>query len=135
VEQDEYADLTQQVLAAAFEVSNTLGAGFLEKVYERALLHELTLRGLNATAQAAFPVFYKTRKVGEYIADFLVEDQLLVELKCATNLGPDHMAQCLNYLRASRKPLCLLINFHNPKLQWRRIKPRQSHSSPSSVAQ
>ncbi|MEO5924183.1 MAG: GxxExxY protein [Bryobacteraceae bacterium] len=115
------AELTETVLAAAFEVSNTLGAGFLEKVYERALLQELRLRGLKAVPQASFPVIYKTHPVGNYLADILVEDELVVELKCAETLAPEHIAQCLNYLRASHKPLCLLINFHRPKLQWKRI--------------
>jgi GxxExxY protein len=133
--QDEYAPLTESVLAAAFEVTNTLGCGFLEKVYERALHRELTLRGIKAIPQVHFPVKYKSYLVGEYTADFLIEDQLIVELKCASSLQPEHTAQCLNYLRAANKPICLLINFHNPKLEWRRLKPREvSPSSPSSVA-
>jgi GxxExxY protein len=127
---DEYAPLTEAVLAAAFEVSNTLGAGFLEKVYERALYQELQLRGIQSIPQAHFPVYYKSHRVGEYTADFLIEDTLIVELKCATSLQPEHTAQCLNYLKAAHKPICLLINFHNPKLQWRRLKPHVS--SPSS---
>jgi GxxExxY protein len=132
---DEFSPLTEAVLSAAFEVSNTLGAGFLEKVYERALHRELSLRGIKAIAQANFPVKYKSHIVGDYTADFLVENQLIVELKCASSLLPEHTAQCLNYLKASNKPLCLLINFHNPKLEWRRLKPREiSPSSPSSVA-
>ena len=72
------------MLGAVFEVSNTLGAGFLEKVYERALLRELGLRGIRATAQASFAVPYKGRYVGEYFADILVEDVLVIELKCAS---------------------------------------------------
>jgi GxxExxY protein len=115
------AELTESVLAAAFEVSNTLGAGFLEKVYERALLYELNLLGLKAVPQASFPVIYKSHSVGEYFADILVEDELVIELKCATSLAPEHTAQCLNYLRASGKPLCLLINFQKPRLEWKRI--------------
>ena len=132
---DEFSELTESVLAAAFEVSNTLGCGFLEKIYERALLEELTLRGIKAVPQSRFPVHYKTRRIGEYTADFLIENTLIVELKCIESLAPAHTAQCLNYLRASNKPICLLINFHNSKLEWRRLKPRElSPSSPSSVA-
>src|SRR5438309_1622798 len=74
--------LSERVLGAAFEVSNTLGAGFLEKVYQRALLHELRLRGIGAASQVSFPVTYKGNRVGEYFADILVEDVLVIELKC-----------------------------------------------------
>jgi len=93
---DDFDSLTERVLAAVFEVSNTLGAGFLEKVHERAL------------AQASFPVFYKGGCVGEYCADILVEDVLVVELKCVDHFVNEHTAQCLNYLRAFPKSLCLL---------------------------
>src|SRR4030081_2372002 len=93
--------LTERVIGAAFEVSNTLGAGFLEKVYERALVRELSLRGISGSSQTLFPVRYKGHLVGEYFADLLVEDVLVVELKCVERLGIEHTAQCLNYLRAS----------------------------------
>src|ERR1700734_1808282 len=93
--------LTERVLGAIFEVSNTLGSGFLEKIYERALLHELNSRGIRAKGQAPIAVTYKGHSVGEYLADILVEDVLVIELKCVERLGNEHMAQCLNYLRAS----------------------------------
>lgn len=114
-------ELTEKVLGAVFEVSNTLGAGFLEKVYQRALLIELRLRGLRATSEGSFPVKYKGHPVGEYFSDILVEDILVVELKCVERLGNEHMAQCLNYLRASGLALCLLVNFQRPKAEWKRI--------------
>jgi GxxExxY protein len=98
-------------LGAAFEVSNTIGAGFLEEVYERALLIELRARGLKATSQTSLPVTYKGQGVGEYFADILVEEALVIELKCVEHLANEHMAQCLNYL----------INFHKPKVEWQRI--------------
>jgi GxxExxY protein len=113
--------LTEGVLAAVFEVSNVLGAGFLEKVYERALLRELGLRGIRAAGQASFAVSYKGTAVGEYFADILVEDELVVELKCVERLGNEHMAQCLNYLRVSGLRFCLLINFQRPKVEWKRV--------------
>ena len=113
--------LSEKVLGAVFEVSNTLGAGFLEKVYERALLIELGTRGIRAVAQPSFTVTYKERSVGEYFADILVEDELVIELKCVDHLANEHMAQCLNYLRASGRTLCLLINFQKPKVEWKRI--------------
>jgi GxxExxY protein len=113
--------LTGRILGAVFEVSNTLGAGFLEKVYERALLLELRLRGIGAVAQASFPVMYKGRCVGEYFADILVEHSVVIELKCVDRLGNEHMSQCLNYLRASGMEVCLLINFQKPSVDWKRI--------------
>jgi len=109
------------VLGAVFEVSHTLGAGFLEKVYRRALLRELSLRGIRATAEASFAITYKGHSVGESYADLLVEDALVVELKCAERLANEHVAQCLNYRRASGLTLCLLVNFQKPKVEWRRI--------------
>jgi GxxExxY protein len=113
--------LTERVLAAVFEVSNTLGAGFLEKVYERALLSELALRGISAAAQASFTIVYKGHNIGEYCADILVENVLVVELKCVEHLASEHTAQCLNYLRASGRTVCLLVNFQRPKVEWKRI--------------
>jgi GxxExxY protein len=88
--------LTEQVLAAAFEVANTLGPGFLEKVYERALVRELELRGIKASTQVSFKVLYKGRPVGDYFADLVVEDSLAVELKCVDRLAAEHTAQCIN---------------------------------------
>jgi len=93
----------------------------LEKVYERALLLELRTRGIRATGQTSLAVSYKGQKVGEYFVDILVEDVLVIELKCVDHLANEHTAQCLNYLRASGKTLCLLINFQKPKVEWKRI--------------
>lgn len=116
-----FDSLTERVLRAVFEVSNTLGAGFLEKVYERALLQELAQLGIRATAQAAFVVTYKGHSVGEYFADLFVEDVLVLELRCVDRLANEHTAQCLNYLRASGRTLSLLVNFQRPKVEWKRI--------------
>ena len=114
-------DLTEAVIGAAFEVSNTLGVGFLEKVYERSLLQELRLQGIHAESQVSFSVTYKGHCVGDYFADLLVEGELVVELKCAEKLTNEHMAQCLNYLKASGKTLGLLFNFQKPRLEWKRV--------------
>jgi len=98
---DEENALTERVIGAILEVSNTLGAGFLEKLCQRAWLRELGLRGIRAAAEASFAVSYKGQYVGEYYADILVEDVLVVELKCVERLVKEHVAQCLNYLRVS----------------------------------
>jgi len=113
--------LTEQVLSAVFEVSNTLGSGFLEKVYERALLRELRLRDIPAHNQVSIAVKYKGFQVGEYCADILVADTLVLELKCVERLGGEHIAQCLNYLKACNKNICLLVNFQHPRVDWKRI--------------
>ncbi len=111
----------EKVIGAAYEVSNTLGAGFLEKVYERALAQELLLRGLQVRSQAALSVAYKGHEVGVYLADLIVEESLVVELKCVDRFAPEHMAACINYLRASGIKLALLINFQKPRVEWKRV--------------
>ncbi len=110
-------NLTESVIGSAFEVSKALGAGFLEKVYERAMLRELTLRGVSAKNQASFPVCYKGQCVGEYCADLLVDQKVIVELKCVDRLGNEHLAQCINYLKASGLRMALLINFQRPTVE------------------
>jgi len=114
-------ELSARVIAAVFEVANVLGAGFLEKVYERALVRELRLRGILVEAQASLDVSYKGENVGSYLADIVVEDELVVELKCSDRLGAEHIAQCMNYLKASRKDVCLLVNFQKSRVEWKRI--------------
>ena len=118
---DKINTLTENALGAVFEVSNTLGAGFLEKVYQRALLQELQLRQIRAVAEVSLTVTYKGRNVGDYFADIVVDDKLVIELKCVAHLANEHTAQCLNYLRASGLPVCLLVNFQKPKVEWKRI--------------
>lgn len=121
--------LIELVVGAAYEVSNVLGAGFLEKVYERALLTELRLRGLTSKPQTVFPVAYKGQCVGEYVADLVVEDRLIVELKCVDCFSSQHLAQCINYLKASGLRVALLINFQKPRVEWRRVAYSSSFTS------
>ena len=113
--------LVEKVIGAAYEVSNVLGAGFLEKIYERALIEELTLRGVRARSQAIFPVAYKGKHIGTYAADLVVDDCLLVEVKCVEQFSNEHLAQCINYLKASGCTVCLLVNFQRPKVEWKRV--------------
>jgi GxxExxY protein len=115
------SELTERVMGAVFEVANRLGCGFLEKVYERALVRELGLRGIGAESQVPLTVGYKGESVGEYFVDVLVEGRLVVELKCAEKLAGEHTAQCLNYLRASGRRVCLLVNFQKPTVEWKRV--------------
>ncbi|MFN7931805.1 MAG: GxxExxY protein [Bryobacteraceae bacterium] len=116
-----FQDGTDEIIGAAFEVANTLGAGFLEKVYEGALLAELRLRGVKAAQQVLYPVTYKGQQIGKYFADLVVEDRVIVELKCAESLAPEHMGQCINQLKVSGLKVALLINFRRTKIEWKRI--------------
>jgi GxxExxY protein len=113
--------LVETVVGAAYEVSNVLGAGFLEKVYQRALMEEIRLRGLSVTAQAPFPVNYKGKPVGTYAADLVVGGRLLVEVKCIEQFSNEHLAQCINYVKASGLHLALLINFRRSRVEWKRV--------------
>lgn len=120
-ERESLNELAERIIGAAYEVGNVLGPGFLEKVYERALLAELGMRGIPVRSQAAFPVTYKGQLLGDYIADLLVDERIVVELKCADAFCSEHMAQCINYLKASGLKLALLINFGRAKVEWRRV--------------
>lgn len=113
--------IAEKIIGAAFEVSNTLGVGFLEKVYEKALMHEMTLRGMKVESQTPLNVQYKGVHVGEYFSDLIVENCVIVEIKCARTFAPEHTAQCLNYLRATGIKLALLINFQKPRVEIKRI--------------
>ena len=120
-EQEHLNYLFRETVGAVYEVANVLGAGFLEKVYERALVRGLKARGLEVEAQVQIHVVYKGEIIGEYFADVLVDGKLIVELKCADRLSSEHMAQCMNYLRATNRALALLVNFQNSKVEWKRI--------------
>jgi GxxExxY protein len=113
--------MTERIIGCAFRVANALGHGFVEKVYENALAHEIRKCGLGAVQQRGIVVLYDGVIVGEFTADLLVEDQVIVELKVVAALSDVHLPQCWNYLRATGKPLCLLINFGRPKIEIRRI--------------
>jgi GxxExxY protein len=113
--------ITELIIGRAYVVSNTLRTGFLEKIYENALAHELRKVGLLVSQQQNISVYYDRIIVGVYAADLLVENAVIVELKAVRTLEPIHKAQCLNYLKATGLPLCLLINFGTPRLEIRRV--------------
>lgn len=117
----DFRELTYKINGAIFEVHRILGEGFLEKVYENALLVELQNQGLQAESQVSVPVFYKGSLVGDYMADIVVEDQVILELKTVDDLAAIHKAQLLNYLLATGKPLGLLVNFKGKKATIRRL--------------
>jgi GxxExxY protein len=114
-------EITERIIGSAYVVSNSLGSGFLEKVYENALAHELRKSGFLVEQQKGIVVHYDGIVVGEYVADLLVEKSVLVELKAVKALDDIHLAQCLNYLKATGLKVCLLINFGTPRVQVKRV--------------
>jgi GxxExxY protein len=116
-------EITKKIIGCAFEVSNTLGIGFVEKVYENALVHLLRKSSLKVVQQYPIKVSFDGIIVGDFVADLLVEDRVLVELKAVSALVNEHTAQALNYLRASSLEICLLINFGKSKIEIKRLLP------------
>lgn len=117
-------DLTEQVIGCAYAVSNALGAGFLEKVYENALALELRQAGMRVTQQHPIHGQYRGEVVGEYVADLFVEQRPIVEIKAVKGIDPVHVAQCVNYLKATQHQISLLINFGRPKVEVKRLVHR-----------
>ena len=111
--------LTNQIIGAFYRVYNELGFGFLEKVYENALMLALTDVGLKGERQYPIKVFFNDHIVGEYFADIVVGQKVIIEIKAVKQLGPEHESQLLNYLKATRFEVGLLLNF-GPKPEIRR---------------
>ena len=116
-----HKEITFNVIGAAMEVHRTLGAGFLESVYQKALAYELRQRNIQFQEQHSLPVWYKDVIVGEFIADFLIESAVILEIKAIETFHPNHIAQVLNYLTATKLQVALLINFGNASLQHKRF--------------
>jgi GxxExxY protein len=114
-------EVTEGIITCAYRVSNTLGSGFLEKVYENALAIELRKNRLKVEQQHPIRVFYDNQPVGDFAADLLVEDCVIVELKSARMLDEVYSAQCLNYLKATGLKICLLLNFGRPRAEVKRF--------------
>lgn len=113
--------ITEKIIGCAYAVSNELGCGFLEKIYENALVRELRKAGLEVAQQYPMQVVYDGVVVGDYAADLVVEEGVLVELKAVRALDEVHFAQCLNYLKATGLSICLLLNFGKPRVEIKRI--------------
>jgi len=124
-----YEELTGKILQACFEVSKELGIGYLESVYEESLLVALQQKGLRAENQIPLKVKFRGVEVGDFYVDVLVEGKILIELKTAQNLTNAHYAQTINYLKATGIEVGLLINFGNPKIEYRRFNNRFLESS------
>ena len=117
----QFGDITEKIIGCAFEVINELGVGFLESVYEKAMLIALQDKGIRVVSQQPVQVHFRDRIVGEFYADLLVEGKVIVELKAVKAIAPEHQAQIINYLKATGIEVGLLINFGNPKLEIKRF--------------
>ena len=117
--------VSERILGCAYAVANSLGPGFLEKVYENALAHELRKAGLTVIQQQGIEVHYDGVLVGDFVADLVVDGRMIVELKACQELSDAHVAQCLNYLKATGLPVCLLLNFGKAKVEVRRFERPQ----------
>jgi GxxExxY protein len=126
----QHSDLTKQIIGCAYNVFNTLGAGFLESVYHQSLLIELRESGFDVESQVSIDVFYKTQPVGCFLADIIVENTVIIELKAIDELAKIHEVQLVNYLVATGKPIGLLINFGPSGVEVRR-KVRELKHLPS----
>ena len=124
--------LTERVIGCAFKVGTTLGGGFLENVYENALAHELAKAGIAFEQQRRLIVRYDEAIVGEYIADIVVENMLLVEVKAVRAIDPAHAAQCINYMTATRIAACLLFNF-GTRVEVKRFINSKHLKRPASI--
>jgi GxxExxY protein len=114
-------EITERAIRCAYRVSNKLGCGFLEKVYENSMFVDLTFEGLKVEQQRVVQIHYRDALVGEYVADLVVEGLVLLELKAVRALDEIHVAQCLNYLKATGLRVALLINFAKPKVEIKRV--------------
>ncbi len=120
-----HGEITGAILAAVFEVAQELGHGFLESVYEKALALAIREKGLRVAVQYPVAVRFRGEDVGQFFADLLVEDCVVVELKATKSLLPEHQAQVINYLRATGLEVGLLVNFGNAKVEYRRLVRRK----------
>jgi GxxExxY protein len=118
---EESNQITEKIIGCAYHVLNTLGAGFLEKVYENALAVSVSRMGLSVEQQRRVEVNFENVIVGEYFADLLIEGQVIVEIKAAKSISDAHIAQTLNYLKATGMRVALILNFGTTKLGVRRL--------------
>lgn len=116
-----HSSVSENILGICFEVINELGSGFLENVYKNALFIAMRQKGLKVLVEQPFEVMFRDHKIGKYIADLIVDDLVVVELKCCKSLLPEHQAQLINYLKISGLPVGLLVNFGNQKLEYKRL--------------
>ena len=129
-----HQELTGKIIECAYKVHNTLGFGFLENVYQNALIIELNKNGLKAAKEMPITVCYDGQIVGDYVADIVVEDKVILELKSVKELHPAHEAQMVNYLKATGKEIGLLINFSDRvEINRKVLTPLPADDSPQDI--
>ena len=127
-EQYIHSDITAEILSIAFEVHKTIGSGFVESIYQKAMIVECNLRGVETDSEIELPVYYKKVKIGSRRADLFIKKKVIVELKAVSDLNDTHLAQAINYLEAFNLEVGLLINFGSKSLQYKRvIHPKLLH--------
>jgi GxxExxY protein len=117
----EYEALTREIIGAAMEVHGTLGPGFVEVIYQNALMHELRIRGFQIATEVDIKVVYKNLTVGRHRLDLLIDQKVVVELKAINIIGRVQFAQAISYLKATGIQVALIINFGEPALRWQRV--------------
>ena len=120
-----YSVLTNDILGCCFEVMRELGPGLLERVYKNALLIASRQKGLQVEVEKAYEVEFRGKIIGQYRADLVIGETVIVELKCCDSLVREHQAQLFNYLRVARLPVGLLVNFRRRKLEWKRLQSNE----------
>lgn len=120
-----HSELTGAILGCCFEVMQEFGPGFLEKVYKNALLIAMRQKGLQVEIEKSYEVIFRGKVVGRYQADLVVNQTVIVELKCCEKLISEHQAQTFNYLKVSGLPIGLLVNFQRRKLEWKRLQSNE----------
>ena len=116
----EYSEITEKIIACAYKVYNKMGYGYLESVYEKCMLIELAKIGLNVESQKPLKVIYEGRVVGDFVADIIVNDTVIVELKSLSKIVKAHEIQLVNYLVTTNKPVGLILNFAKDKVEVKR---------------
>ena len=123
-----HSELTRSILGCCFEVMKELGPGFLERVYKMALLMVMRQKGLQVEVEHSYNVVFRGKIIGRYVADLVVNNTVIAELKCCENLIGEHQAQLFNYLKVSGLPVGLLVNFRRRKLDWKRLQSNEDET-------
>lgn len=122
-----HSELTRAILGCCFEVMRELGPGFKEKVYRNALSIAMSQKRLQVDVEKSYEVIFREKIVGQYYADLVVNQTVIVELKCCDKLNSEHQAQVFNYLKVSNLPVGLLVNFQCRKLEWKRLQKNEKY--------
>jgi GxxExxY protein len=127
--QDEFSEITKAILGCCFDVMNTLGSGFVESIYQNALVIALMESGLQVSSEQGFEVHFRGRKIGIFVPDLIVEKQVIIELKSCEQLVGEHQAQLINYLAVTNLTVGLLVNFGKRRVEYKRVHHPVHHAT------